>query len=59
LAKLINKNSKKDVICIENQFDLERFIKRHTHGNEVVVCMGAGSISSWIREIAVNLKNEH
>ena len=59
LAKLINKNSKKDVICIENQFDLERFIKRHTYGNEVVVCMGAGSISSWIREIAVNLKNEH
>ncbi len=30
LAKLIKKNSKKDVICIENQFDLERFIKRHT-----------------------------
>jgi UDP-N-acetylmuramate--alanine ligase len=59
LAKLINKNSKKDVICIENQFDLERFIKRHTYGNEVIVCMGAGSISSWIREIAVNLKNEH
>jgi UDP-N-acetylmuramate--alanine ligase len=59
LAKLINKNSKKDVICIENQFDLERFIKRHTYGNEVIVCMGAGSISGWIREIAVNLKNEH
>jgi UDP-N-acetylmuramate--alanine ligase len=59
LAKLINKNSKKNVICIENQFDLERFIKRHTYGNEVIVCMGAGSISSWIREIAVNLKNEH
>ena len=59
LAKLIKKNSKKDVICIENQFDLERFIKRHTYGNEVIVCMGAGSISSWIREIAINLKNEH
>ena len=59
LAKLIKKNSKKDVICIENQFDLEKFIKRHTYGNEVIVCMGAGSISSWIREIAINLKNEH
>ena len=59
LAKLIKKNSKKDVICIENQFDLEKFIKRHIYGNEVIVCMGAGSISSWIREIAINLKNEH
>jgi UDP-N-acetylmuramate--alanine ligase len=37
LAKLIKKNSKKDVICIENQFDLERFIKRHTYGNELLL----------------------
>ncbi|NCU51175.1 MAG: UDP-N-acetylmuramate--L-alanine ligase [Candidatus Fonsibacter ubiquis] len=59
LAKLIKKNSKKEVICIENQFDLERFIKLHAYGNEIIVCMGAGSISSWIRDIAVNLKNEH
>jgi UDP-N-acetylmuramate--alanine ligase len=59
LAKLIKKNSKKEVICIENQSDLERFIKLHAYGNEIIVCMGAGSISSWIRDIAVNLKNEH
>jgi UDP-N-acetylmuramate--alanine ligase len=59
LAKLIRKNSKKEVMCIENKDDLEKFIKRHTYGNEVIVCMGAGSISNWIREIAVNLKDEY
>ena len=59
LAKLIKKNSKKEVLCIENKDDLEKFIKRNIYGNEVIVCMGAGSISAWIREIAVNLKDEY
>jgi UDP-N-acetylmuramate--alanine ligase len=59
LAALIKKNSKVNVLCIDNQMDLQNFIKRNIYGNEVVICMGAGSISSWIREIAVNLKNEY
>jgi len=51
LGKLITRNSKVDVICIENQDDLRNFIKKNAKNDEVIVCMGAGSISTWIREI--------
>ena len=55
-AKLISKNSKIQVINIENQKDLKNYFKKNLFDNEMVICMGAGSISSWIREIGNDLK---
>ena len=32
------------------------FIKKNLFNDEIVICMGAGSISNWIRQIGVELK---
>ena len=55
-AKLISKKSKVQVINIKNQKDLKNYFKKNLVEDEVVICMGAGSISSWVREIGEELK---
>ncbi len=55
-AKLISKKSKVQVINIKNQKDLKNYFKKNLVEDEVVICMGAGSISSWIREIGEEIK---
>ncbi len=44
---------------ISHLFEILKATDEGTLDAEIIVCMGAGSISSWIRDIAVNLKNEH
>ena len=51
-SKLITKKSVTQVINIKNKNELKKYIKKNLFTNEVVICMGAGSISSWIREIS-------
>ena len=55
-SKLIAKKSKIQVININNQKDLKNYFKKNLLNNEIVICMGAGSISSWIRKIGEELK---
>ena len=50
-AKLISKNSKVQVINIENEIDLKKYLNKNLINNEIVVGMGAGSISSWMRDL--------
>ncbi len=50
-ADLISKKSNVQVITVENQKDLKNFFKKNLISNELVLCMGAGSISKWIREM--------
>ena len=50
-AKLIAKNSNVQVITVQNEKDLKNFFKKNLFDNELVLCMGAGSISKWIREM--------
>ena len=50
-AKLISRNSHVQVVIIENQNDLRKFFVKNLIDNEIVVCMGAGSISKWLREM--------
>tara|TARA_Y100000816_G_scaffold292242_1_gene286558 strand:+ start:1099 stop:2490 length:1392 start_codon:yes stop_codon:yes gene_type:complete len=50
-ASLISKKSNVQVITVENQKDLKNFFKKNLISNELVLCMGAGSISKWIREM--------
>ena len=36
---------------MNNQFELAKFIKSNINGKKIVIGMGAGSISSWMREL--------
>ena len=55
-SQLISKKSKIQVINIKNPEELKNYFKKNLFENEMVICMGAGSISSWIREIGNQLK---
>ena len=50
-AKEIIKNSKVKIILIKNEIDLAKFTKQNIYGDQLVVGMGAGSVSSWIRNL--------
>ena len=50
-AKLIAKNSNVQVITVQNEKDLKSFFQKNLFDDELVLCMGAGSISKWIREM--------
>ena len=54
-ASLIIKNSKVNLICIENEEKLRMFLKINAYGNKIYIGMGAGSISSWIRNMRNNI----
>ncbi len=51
-SKLISKKSKIQVVNIKDQEELKNYFKKNLLDNEIVICMGAGSISNWIREIS-------
>jgi len=55
-SKLISRKSKTQVINIQNQKELKIYFKKNLLENEMIICMGAGSISNWIREIGDELK---
>ena len=55
-SKLISRKSKIQVINIKNKKELKNYFKKNLLEDEMIICMGAGSISSWIREIGDELK---
>ncbi len=55
-SKLISKQSKTQVVNIKNQIDLKNYFNKNLLRNEMIICMGAGSITNWIREIGSDLK---
>jgi len=55
-SKLISKKSRTQVVNISSQKDLKNYFKKNLLNNEIIICMGAGSISNWIREIGNDLK---
>jgi UDP-N-acetylmuramate--alanine ligase len=54
-AKLISDNSNTQVVNIQNQQNLKNFFKQNLFDDELIICMGAGSISNWIRNISKEL----
>jgi len=50
-AKEISKNSKVQLTMIKNQFELAKLMKHTICGEEVIIGMGAGSISNWVRQL--------
>ena len=55
-SRLITKKSGTQVINIKSKNELKIFLRKNLFDNELVVCVGAGSISNWIREIGEVLK---
>ena len=50
-AKAIIKNSKVNVFLVNNETQLAKYVKQNIYGRKIVIGMGAGSISSWIRNL--------
>ena len=50
-AKDIIKNSKVRLFMVEDQYQLAKFIKNTIFGKKIVVGMGAGTISAWMRQL--------
>ena len=50
-SKLIAKNSNVQVILIKGQIELYKYLKKNLYKNEIIIGMGAGSITKWMREI--------
>ncbi len=54
-AKSIAKNSKTRVIIVKNEKQFTNFFKNNLTSNEIVIGMGAGLISQWMRELKFNI----
>ena len=50
-AKLIVKFSKTQVIIIQNYNEIEKYFKKNLTQNRIIIGMGAGSISKYMREL--------
>ena len=50
-AKLISQLSKTEVIIIRNYKEIEKFLKKNLINDEIIIGMGAGSISKYMREL--------
>ena len=50
-AKLISKHSKTQVIVIRDYKDIEKYLKKNLISNEIIIGMGAGSISKYMRDL--------
>ena len=52
-AKELANNSRVELFLVKDKKNLATFVKQNIQGNKIVIGMGAGSISNWMK----NLKN--
>mgnify|MGYP006166567195 CR=1 FL=1 len=50
-AKDIIKNSRVKLYMVKDKYQLAKFIKNNIYGKKIVIGMGAGTISAWMREL--------
>ena len=55
-AKEIITKSNVNVYLVDNQYQLAKFIKNNIYGKKIVIGMGAGSISSWMKQLPKLIK---
>ena len=55
-AKQIIKNSKVQLFLADDKLQLAKYIKNNIYGKKIVIGMGAGNISAWMRELPKFLK---
>ena len=54
-GEMIAQNSNTQVIIIKNEIELEKYFKKNLNENEIVIGMGAGSISKWMFKLKHSL----
>ena len=50
-AREVIKNSKVKLFLVEDKYQLAKYIKNNVYGKKIVIAMGAGTISTWMREM--------
>ena len=50
-AKQIVKNSDVKLFLVNNNNQLAKFLNKNMYGKKIVIGMGAGSISNWMRKL--------
>ena len=50
-AKEVIKNSKVQLFLVDDKFQLAKYLKYNIYGKKIVIGMGAGTISTWMREL--------
>ena len=55
-AKEIIKNSKVKLFIVKDDIDLAKFLKKNMYGKKIIIGMGAGSISNWMRRLPKLMK---
>ena len=50
-ARKIIKNSNVKLFMVQNNYELAKYLKQNMYGKKIVVGMGAGSISNWIKNL--------
>jgi len=53
-GNLIIKNSKVNLIIVNHENDLLKYFKKNLFKDELIISMGAGTISTWIKNISQN-----
>ena len=54
-ANQISKNSKTQVIIVKNEIELSKYFKKNLISNEIIIGMGAGIISKWMKGLKNSL----
>ena len=55
-AKEIIKNSKVKLFLVKDNLQLAKFIKKNIYGKKIIIGMGAGTISNWMRKLPELMK---
>ena len=50
-AKELIRNSKIELFLVDDKYQLAKYIKNNIYGKKIVIGMGAGTISKWMREL--------
>ena len=50
-VKEMIKNSKVQLFLVDDKFQLAKYLKNNIYGKKIVIGMGAGTISTWMREL--------
>ena len=53
-ARSIAKLSKVNVVIVNDKKQILRYLSRNIYSDEIIIGMGAGSISQWIRDLKIN-----
>ena len=54
-AEMIAKKSNTQVILVKNNIELSKYLKKNLISDEIVIGMGAGTISKWMADLKYSL----